>query len=122
MKGVVITEKNYRQVVGRLNKFFTHPEFECWHCIDGGMKKRIKPTVFALGSNLSTKTNFFQHRFDVITEDLQRYAVVARLKIGRCGTFPFCFGTEVYFLGSRIITTQSVGLDHTAYTCFQIRA
>lgn len=45
MEGIVITEKNYNAICGRIKKFFKHEDFMVWHCTYEGMRKSIAAKV-----------------------------------------------------------------------------
>ena len=47
MNGIVITEKNFRSVAGRIVKFFKGADMIQWHSFDCGMKRHI-PTDFVM--------------------------------------------------------------------------
>ena len=47
MNGIVITEKNFRSVAGRIVKFFKGADVIQWHSFDCGMKRHI-PTDFVM--------------------------------------------------------------------------
>ena len=123
MKGIAVTEKNYKQVCGKLEKFFAHRHFREWHRFRGGMKKRISH---------KTGVVFSYNRPDVYVENKIRDAKTEWLDGRFCvrydnGSSSFCIsvGDEILFCGNRVIIKQKdcifneYGCYYT-YMCFQI--
>lgn len=75
LKGIVITEKNYNAICGRLKKFFKHEDFMVWHCTYGGMRKRIAAKV-SLGTYGSEVFNTIREHDGVQVYSEQIYVLI----------------------------------------------
>lgn len=123
MKGIVVNEKNYKQVAGRLVKFFDHYIFDVWHDFDCGMKKRIGHKIKIMGKAVDTK-----RKYSVTTRTDHKGLLHAEMKYASYDPDVVeCFvleeGNEVWFLGNRVlIKREFFGFARNLYRCFQIRS
>lgn len=122
MKSIVITKKNAKWVFSRLEKFFRHKNFLCWHQFSGGMKKRIGHIV--RGGRYSDG-----YSFDVMRKYHNVELRYPEPKFGPGLIVDLNYdegllikpGDSVAFLGNRIILKQKDGVIGTyCYQCFQI--
>ena len=111
MKGIVITEKNYRQVAGRLKKFFAHKRYSVWSDWNCGMKKRIHKNEYGYIPPIN-----FSHVS--ATYDNNLFIINLSDKI----SIPILCYDEILFLGNRVIIKKLegyiYGIDY-AYICIQ---
>lgn len=111
MKGIIITERNYRQVAGRLKKFFKHKRYSVWSDWNCGMKKRIQKNE----CGYIPPINFSQVN---VTCNNNLFIINLSDKI----SIPILWYDEILFLGNRIIIKKLegyiYGIDY-AYICIQ---
>lgn len=116
MKGIVITEKNYRQVAGRLKKFFAHKNFIVWHTFNGGMRPRFNHHFYSqfIHSVIDTKREYY----DVQVMYNNKYLCIY---LNYDQAFIIDYGDEILFLGSRIVIKSHEHVpDRYVYETFQI--
>jgi hypothetical protein len=135
MSKVTITESNYKQVFGRLKKFFNHDGLLTWHQFDCGMKKRIGHTIHFDGiarlsipehtvnvmhriyrskHHVSDTKFFFEYShsdddFYYDDDELENVSVIT-------------LGDEIWFLGNRVIIKRKAYFTNHRhlYMCYQI--
>lgn len=139
MSKVTITESNYKQVFGRLKKFFNHDGLLTWHQFDCGMKKRIGHILHQKEVTIDGEVfipaetvNVMYHVSDVECVEMGSNLIVyyndsdisCRLfgEDDKSCAADFSIGDEVAFLGNRIIVKSRWGLPnhHYCYQCYQI--
>lgn len=116
-KGIIITQDNYKQVAGRLRRFFYNEKryvgrsMTVWHTFSGGMRKRIP--VYA-----------FKNTYHDVTMYDNKNEFTIRYGVGNVHRFQI--GEEVWFLGNRIIVKSKWDSIHPEdnkkylYMCYQI--
>lgn len=123
MKGIVITEKNKNWVYGRLKKFFGHQRFVCWHQFSGGMRKRIGHVIELSSSRQKIDIRRYRNiRYNMCEVGGKEYL---RIHISPNEGMVFYPGTEVWFLGDRILTKEPMPSSfrpgrNYCYMCYQI--
>ena len=119
-----ITEKNYKQVCKKLEKFFSHKSFTEWHTYRGGLKKRIN-------DNMAFWPDDYKRQklkiIDAKTRD-NGAVVFFNYVLGGSkltGMHRISIGDEILFCGNRVIIKEvqkyykSYGISHL-YCCYQI--
>ena len=116
MKGIVVDEKNYLRVAGKLKKFFMHGDISMWHQFDCGMKKRIGHMIEVDGEKFDVKRNY-----PSVTTHLAKDGFFIVFMNENEG-FVLQYDDEVWFLGNRIIIKTEWCADdkNYIYECFQI--
>lgn len=132
MNKVIITESNYKQVFGRLKKFFNHDDLMTWHQFDCGMKKRIGHTIRFDGIaklSIPPHTANVMHRiyrskhhvsdtkffFEYSTDNDYYYDEFENVSV-------ISLGDEVWFIGNRVIIKRKAYFTNHRYLymCYQI--
>ena len=108
MKGIVITEKNYRQVAGRLKKFFAHKNFIVWHTFNGGMRSRFNCKIY-FPHIINTKREYYNVS---ILDTIDGLPII---KFNELESFYVSYGDEILFLGSRIVIKSYGGYSGNMY-------
>ena len=116
---MVITEKNFKSVAGRVKKFIkSDRNYLVWHQWTGGMRKRIGTTIpmdydddlFSLIHNPPKRYNTQHDAYEVecrVVDDMILINYVDKMD-DSCG-FDLTIGDEIRFYGNRIVTkTKSV--------------
>lgn len=116
---IEITEKNYKQIFGRVKKFFKgYKAFETWSSYDCGGHKRIPHTFKMDGKVYDTKISIQQ----VTIYDKTDFVGVQYFSDSlECGNYYFLeIGDEISFNGNRItVKKKDYGEFHYRYTTFQ---
>lgn len=139
MSKVTITESNYKQVFGRLKKFFNHDGLLTWHQFDCGMKKRIGHTIHFDGLTKNGKVYIPENTANVMRRIYRSKHHVSDTKFffeyshsdddfyyddGELENISvITFGDEIWFLGNRVIIKRKANFftSHSyLYMCYQI--
>lgn len=116
---IEITEKNYKQIFGRVKKFFKGVKaFETWSSYDCGGRKRIPHTFIMDGKVYDTKLSV-QHVTIYDKADFIGIQYFSDSLDG--GNYYFLeIGDEISFNGNRItVKKKDYGEFHYRYTTFQ---
>ena len=122
MKVITITEKNIKEVYGRLKKFFynnNHSGFEEWHNFDCGFKKHISPLLH-IGKDKIRNVNNYPSP-DAIEYNQKGTGSYIILRLTATDGDSLHIGDKIAFLGNKIIyRTKGFFAGHKyIYTVFQ---
>lgn len=120
---MIVTERNYKSVCSKLDRFFKHRSFREWHTFRGGLKKRISHKTRVTGYDSGWLNNYIEnHWCDVRTRWNGKHFVV---DLDEDSAFAIEIGDEILFCGSRVIIKKKdwvfkkYGSNYT-YMCLQI--
>lgn len=133
MKGIKITEKNYKDVFSRLEKFFAHEDFLVWHSFGGGMRKHISSKFYSkMGNCVHDSKRKYYNVTTEIREDLVKKSPRFCVYMNDDEGFGLTIGDELLFVSNRIIFKEPFTIHYFddkdelqinrtfCYLCFQI--
>lgn len=122
MQAITITEKNIRQIYGRIRKFFYNRHstgFDEWHNFDCGFKKHISPNLLIEGKKTRV-VNHYPAPEEIEFVDANGGRIIIRLT-EMDGDMLEC-GDRIAFYGNRIIHQKKwIWSDmNYIYTTYQV--
>lgn len=116
MKVITVTEKNIKEVYGRLNKFFNNRNkngYVEWHNFDCGFKKRINPYIFIDGQKIRTDNIYTSYAH--VEMDTMHGRTFIRMKLSYTDAGIIEVGDKIAFLGNRFIHREKFTLSKHKY-------